>query len=103
MSYLPVLKNNQLIILFNDTQKTTVSGHTANDRFTAMETYDDRGTQIAKILIPQTGLELIWNGQYRSFEENFDLDTSVNVKVQDGKYIVRAKSGSNEKYGYFTL
>jgi len=38
-----------------------------------------------------------------TFEENFDLDTTFLVKIKDGKYIVRAKSGGNEKLGYLTF
>lgn len=102
LSYLHVLNNNQLTILFNDTQKTVVSGHNAMDRFTAIETYDDRGNPVSKSLVPETGLELKYRVNY-GFEENFDLDTNVNVQVQNGKYIVRAKSPSNEKYGYLNL
>jgi len=96
LSYLYFLKNNQLTILFNDTQKTKFEDRTVNDRFTAIETYDDRGNQVSKSLIGATGLEIDRNG-------NYDLDTSINVKVQDGKYIVRGKSHSSEKYGYFTF
>lgn len=96
LSYLYFLNNNQLTLLFNDTQKTKFEGNVVNDRFTAIETYDDRGNCISKSFIGATGLEV-------SRSENFDLDTSVNVKVENGKYIVRAKSYASEKYGYFTL
>lgn len=102
LSYLYFLNNNQLTIVCNDTQTTMVSGYKGIDRFTAIETYDDRGNPVSKSLIPETGLEL----KYRmggGFEENFDLDTSVNIKVKDGKYIVRAKSNSNEKKGYLNF
>ncbi|HEY6143818.1 MAG TPA: hypothetical protein VIV55_10440 [Flavobacterium sp.] len=101
LSYLHFISNNQLIILFNDTQPTVIEGHKASDRFTAIETYDDRGNPVSKSLIPETGLELKYN---HGFEENFDLDTSLNIKIQDGKYIVRAKSPyGNEKNGYLTF
>lgn len=102
LSYLYLLKNNQLTILYNDTQKTNVGGRTMNDRFTSIEMYDDRGNPISKNLIGATGLELKYNGNY--YEENFDLDTSANfIQMKDGKYIVRAKSNGNEKYGYLNF
>ena len=57
---------------------------------------------ISNTLIPETGLELKYKYNY-GFEENFDLDTTFLVKIKDGKYIVRAKSGGNEKFGYLTF
>jgi hypothetical protein len=101
LSYLHFVNNNQLTIIFNDTQKTIIADYKVTDRFTAVETYDDRGNEISKSFIPETGIELKYNGN--GFDENFDLDTSVNIKVQDGKYVVRAKSISNEKKGYIKI
>ncbi|HLA55298.1 MAG TPA: hypothetical protein VK623_04325 [Flavobacterium sp.] len=105
LSYLYFLNNNQLTILFNDMQKTKVGPRIMSDRFTAIETYDDRGNPVSKSLIGATGLELKWNGAHDYYEENFDLDTSVNAtKVNDHKYIVRAKSNAgNEMFGYLNL
>ncbi|MEO5777017.1 MAG: hypothetical protein ABIQ27_08925 [Flavobacterium sp.] len=100
LSYLYFVRNNQLTILYNDTQKTMLGKRTYNDRFITIEVYDDRGNPVSKSLIPDNGLELTYIPQYDTVSENFDLDTSVNVYVQDGKYILRAKSPSNEKYGY---
>ncbi|MES2411730.1 MAG: hypothetical protein V4535_09840 [Bacteroidota bacterium] len=100
LSYLYFINNNQLTFLYNDTQKTMLGKRTYNDRFIAIEVYDDRGNPVSKSLIPDNGLELTYIPQYDTVSENFDLDTSVKVYVQDGKYIVRAKSPSNEKYGY---
>jgi hypothetical protein len=102
LSYLPIVKNNQLILLFNDTQKTKVDRYVMDDRFTAFDTYDANGNLVSNTLIPETGLELKYRYNY-GFEENFDLDTTVLIKIKDGKYIVRAKSGSNEKFGYLTF
>ena len=102
LSYLPILKNNQLILLFNDTQKTKVDRYVMDDRFTGFDTYDTSGNLISNTLIPETGLELKYRYNY-GFDENFDLDTTVLIKIKDGKYIVRAKSGSNEKFGYLTF
>ena len=102
LSYLPIVKNNQLILLFNDTQKTKVDRYLMDDRFTGFETYDANGNLVSNTLIPETGLELKYRYNY-GFEENFDLDTTVLIKIKDGKYIVRAKSGSNEKFGYLTF
>jgi hypothetical protein len=73
-----------------------------DDRFTAFDTYDASGNLISNTLIPETGLELKYRYNY-GFEENFDLDTTFLVKIKDGKYIVRAKSGGNEKLGYLTF
>ena len=102
LSYLPIVKNNQLILLFNDTQKTKVDRYVMDDRFTGFDTYDTSGNLISNTLIPETGLELKYRYNY-GFDENFDLDTTVLIKIKDGKYIVRAKSGSNEKFGYLTF
>ena len=102
LSYLPIVKNNQLILLFNDTQKTKVDRYVMDDRFTGFDTYDANGNLVSNTLIPETGLELKYRYNY-GFEENFDLDTTVLIKIKDGKYIVRAKSGSNEKFGYLTF
>ena len=102
LSYLPIVKNNQLILLFNDTQKTKVDRFVMDDRFTGFDTYDANGNLVSNTLIPETGLELKYRYNY-GFEENFDLDTTVLIKIKDGKYIVRAKSGSNEKFGYLTF
>ena len=102
LSYLPILNNNQLILLYNDTQKTKIDRYVMDDRFTAFDTYDASGNLISNTLIPETGLELKYKYNY-GFDENFDLDTSFLVKIKDGKYIVRAKSGSNEKFGYLTF
>lgn len=103
LSYLYFLKNNQLTILYNDSQKTMLANKTYTDRFTAIETFDDRGNQISKSLVAATGLELKLSPNSNSLEENFDLDTSVNITVKEGKYIVRAKSASNEKFGYLSF
>ncbi len=104
LSFLYLIKNNQLVLLYNDTQKTKVGPRIMNDRFTAIEIYDDRGNQVSQNLIGGTGLELKYNSANDYYEENFDLDTSENIiATKDGKYIVRAKSGSNEKYGYITF
>jgi hypothetical protein len=102
LSYLPILNNNQLTILYNDTQKTKIDRYVMDDRFTGFDTYDANGNLVSNTLIPETGLELKYRPNF-GFEENFDLDTTVLVKIQDGKYIVRAKSGSNEKFGYLTF
>jgi hypothetical protein len=102
LSYLPILNNNQLILLYNDTQKTKIDRYVMDDRFTAFDTYDANGNLISNTLIPETGLELKYRYNY-GFDENFDLDTTFLVKIKDGKYIVRAKSGSNEKFGYLTF
>jgi hypothetical protein len=102
LSYLPIVKNNQLILLYNDTQKTKVDRYVMDDRFTGFDTYDANGNLVSNTLIPETGLELKYRYNY-GFEENFDLDTTVLIKIKDGKYIVRAKSGSNEKFGYLTF
>jgi len=96
LSYLYFLKDNQLSILYNDTQKTKVDGRNIDERFTVMEIFDDRGNPVSKTFLADTGLEP------QSYHENFDLDTSVQTVVKDGVYIVRAKSrNGNEKYGYF--
>ena len=100
LSYLYFIRNNQLTFLYNDTQKTMLGKRAYNDRFITIETYDDRGNPVSKSLIPDNGLELTYIPQYDTVSENFDLDTSVNVYVQDGKYIIRGKSPANEKYGY---
>ncbi len=101
LSYLYFIRDNQLTILYNDTQKTMLGKRTFNDRFIAIENYDDRGNKISNSLIPDNGLEIEYADEYYgTLKDNFDLDTTVNVFVQDGKYIVRAKSPSNEKYGY---
>lgn len=101
LSYLYFIRDNQLIILYNDLQKTMLGKRTFNDRFITIETYDDRGNKVSNSLIPDNGLEIEYQDEYYgTLKENFDLDTSVNIFVQDGKYIVRAKSPSNEKYGY---
>ncbi len=102
LSYLYFLSNNQLSLIYNDTQKTKIDKFIMNDRFTNLEVYDSAGNQISSNLIPITGLELKYTPNY-GFDENFDLDTTVLVKVSEGKYIVRAKSGSNEKFGYLTF
>lgn len=103
LSYLYFLKNHQLYILFNDTQKTKTEGKIVDDRFINMQTYDDRGNQIESTTLADTGLEIRYDASIRSFEENFDLDTSVNVIIEEGKYIVRSRSTSGEKHGYFTI
>jgi hypothetical protein len=101
LSYLYFIRDNQLTILYNDMQKTMLGKRTFNDRFITIENYDDRGNKLSGSLIPDNGLEIEYADEYRGYlKENFDLDTSVNIFVQDGKYIVRAKSPSNEKYGY---
>ena len=102
LSYLPILNNNQLILLYNDTQKTKIDRFVMDDRFTAFDTYDASGNLVSNTLIPETGLELKYRYNY-GFDENFDLDTTFLVKIKDGKYIVRAKSGGNEKFGYLTF
>lgn len=101
LSYLYFINNNQLTILYNDLQKTTLGKRVFNDRFIAIETYDDRGNKLSNSLIPDNGLEIEYESEYYgTLKENFDLDTSFSVFVQDGKYIVRAKSPRYEKYGY---
>jgi len=101
LSYLYFVRDNQLTILYNDTQKTLLGKRTFNDRFIMMEKYDDRGNKLSGDLIAGNGLEIEYADEYYgTLKDNFDLDTSVNIYVQDGKYIVRAKSPSNEKYGY---
>lgn len=101
LSYLYFIDNNQLTILYNDLQKTTLGKRIFSDRFIAIETYDDRGNKISNSLIPDNGLEIQYESEYYGIlKENFDLDTSFKVMVKEGKYIVRAKSPSNEKYGY---
>jgi hypothetical protein len=96
LSYVPLLFNNQLTILYNDVQKTKYNGYLMDKRFITMEKFDDRGNSISNSILAETGLE--YNGG-----ENFDLDTSTAVKFQDGKFILRGKSASSEKYGYIKL
>jgi hypothetical protein len=103
LSFLYFIRDGQVTLLYNDTQKTEIHKRMMQDRFTAIETYDGNGNQVAKSLVPETGLELKYNASYDSFEENFDLDTSFQFKVSEGKYIVRAKSNGNEKLGYLTF
>lgn len=97
LSYLHIVKNNQLTLLYNDTQKTKYRNYVVNDRFIEKATFDDRGNQIAKEYLAATGLEIDENGV------NFDLDTSTDIEVQDNKHIVRARNGNVEKYGYLNL
>jgi hypothetical protein len=54
LSYLPILNNNQLILLYNDTQKTKIDRFVMDDRFTAFDTYDASGNLISNTLIPET-------------------------------------------------
>ena len=101
LSYLYVIKNNELHLIYNDLQKTMLGKRTFNDRFITIEKYDDRGTKISNTLIPDNGLEIEYLDEYHgSLKDNFDLDTSFSIFIEDGKYIVRAKSAFNEKYGY---
>lgn len=101
VSYLYFLKDGGVALLYNSTQPVKFGKIEATDRFIICETYDGAGNQTGKTTLQSTGLEKEYNYTYKHFEEDFDLDTSVKpVKVNDNTYIVRAKSNSNEKYGY---
>lgn len=101
VSYLYFLKDGGVALLYNSTQPVKFGKIEATDRFIICETYDGAGNQTGKTTLQSTGLEKEYNYTYKHFEEDFDLDTSIKpVKVNDNTYIVRAKSNSNEKYGY---
>jgi len=104
LSFLYFIKDDGLVVLYGDTQTVKFSKAEGKDRVVIYQTYDGTGKQTASRALSGNGLELKYNDSYRSFEENFDLDTSVKpVKVDSNTYIIRAHSNGNEKYGYFKL
>ena len=104
LSFLYFIKDDGLVVLYGDTQTVKFGKVEAKDRVVMYQTYDGTGKQTASTALSAGGLDLKYNESYRSFEENFDLDTSVKpVKVDSNTYIIRARSNGNEKYGYFRL
>lgn len=108
LSYLHFLKNGELTILYNDRQKFETKDaegkdRSTLDRFVVVETFDATGKLLAQRDLKKTGLEPRWDSYNRHWLEDYDLDTSVFVKVGENKYIVRAASGQHEKYGYVTF
>lgn len=104
LSYLYVFRNGEFTILYNDRDKFEIQDgdktRSTYDRYVVMETYGPDGKQKSQQKLTKTGLEPKWHFGDKYWLEDFDLDTSVIVKVKDGEYIVRAASGQNEKYGY---
>lgn len=104
LSCLYFIRNGELSIMYQDLQKFQFDEKKSKlDRRIIMETYDVSGKLKGKQTLAKTGLEPFYDYNYKQWHEDFDLDTSVLVKVSDDKYIVRASSGSNEKYGYLTF
>lgn len=108
LSYLHFLRNGEMSILYNDRQKFEIKDRenktrSTFDRFIIMETYDADGKQKSQRTISNTGLEPQWDHGNRQWLEDFDLDTSVLVKVSENKYIVRSSSRHNERYGYLAF
>jgi len=104
LSCLYFIRKGELSIMYQDLQKFQFDEKKNKlDRHIIMETYDGSGKLKNKQTLSKTGLEPVYDYNYKQWQEDFDLDTSVLVKVSDDKYIVRSSSGSNEKYGYLTF
>ncbi|MBD3583387.1 hypothetical protein [Flavobacterium selenitireducens] len=104
LSCLYFIRKGELSIMYQNLQKFQFDEKKSKlDRHIIMETYDASGKQKNKQTLSKTGLEPFYDYNYKQWHEDFDLDTSVLVKVSEDKYIVRASSGSNEKYGYLTF
>ncbi|RZJ64287.1 MAG: hypothetical protein EOO50_16145 [Flavobacterium sp.] len=107
LSFLYILKNGEFTILYDDRDKFEIKDgdktRSTFDRFIIMETFGTDGKQKSQRKLEKTGLEPRWDFQEKYWLEDFDLDTSVIVKVRDGEYIVRSASGQHEKYGYLTF
>jgi hypothetical protein len=104
LSCLYILRKGELSILRLDRQKFELSPKLSTwDRFIVMSTYGADGKFIATRTLTNTGLEPQYDYDRRYWLEDFDLDTSVLVKISDDRYIVRSSSGNREKYGYLTF
>ncbi|NUY81843.1 hypothetical protein HUK80_13125 [Flavobacterium sp. MAH-1] len=104
LSCLYFIRKGELSIMYQDLQKFEFDEkHSKLDRAIIMETYDSSGKLKNKQVLKNTGLEPRYDYGNRQWLEDFDLDTSVLLKLSDDKYIVRSSSGYNERYGYLTF
>ncbi|MEE9348798.1 MAG: hypothetical protein V3U80_01985 [Flavobacteriaceae bacterium] len=100
LTYVHYFKDDNLNILYNDTQKlkTQINGRTRNytKRVPIVRTIHPTGVTVSTKELKDAGIG-------NKINEQFDLDTSMLLKIDDSTYIIRAKSNAEYKYGYMKL
>lgn len=98
LSVLPLINNGNLVLLYNETRdiRTGKIHNPLLKRFPIMETINPGGETISRMVLTSAGVGI-------EEEQMFDLDTGVIVPISDGKYLIRARSRAEYKYGYLQL
>lgn len=97
LSTLSFLNNGKLNLLYNETREVRNDrGYKRNRRFPIRHIFSANGEEVSKEAILSAGIGV-------KYDENFELDTTVLLQVNENTYILRAKSNNQFKYGYLKL
>lgn len=94
LSVLPLVRNGNLVLFYNETRE--LKNDYGSRRFPIKEVVNSSGETIAREALLSAGVGV-------EKDEYFDLDTGVIVPVSENKYLIRARSGDQFKYGYMTF
>ncbi|MEO2060999.1 MAG: hypothetical protein ABGW76_13055 [Mesonia sp.] len=97
LSTLAFTANGNLNLLYNETREVRNDrGYKRNRRFPIRHIFSTTGEELSKEAIISAGIGV-------KYDEDFELNTSILIPVNDNTYILRAKSNSQFKYGYLKL
>lgn len=98
LSYLHFFKGDNLIMMYNETRDLNkgIVHVPFLRRFPIKTGFSTDGKQLFNEVILNGGIGV-------KKEEYFELNTSMQLKMEDGSYIIRARSNNEYKYGYITL
>lgn len=98
LSVLPAIRSGNLVLLYNESRdiRTGKVHNPLIKRFPIMEVINSAGEVVSREALMSAGVGV-------NKDERFDLDTGVIVPVSDNKYLIRARSNAEFKYGYLTF
>lgn len=98
LSVLPAIRGGNLVLLYNESRdiRTGKVHNPLIKRFPIIEVINPAGEVVRRDALTSAGVGVLK-------DERFDLDTGVIVPVSDNKYLIRARSNAEFKYGYLTF
>lgn len=94
LSALPLLKDGNLVLLYNETRDLNKGAihNIFNRRFPIMHIISNKGDTVSRSALMTAGIGV-------TKEEEFELNTSVLVPLENDKYLIRARNRAEYKYG----
>lgn len=95
LSVLPFVRNGNLVLIYNESRdlRSAIIHHPMIRRFPVIEIISPNGQTVDRQTLVAAGVGM-------EEEELFDLDTRVILPVSENKYLIRARSRAEFKYGY---